>query len=563
MNLSALLLNEVVYNCGEMALLEKHEEVIGFLVGESDNLTPQELNALSSSQLTNISDLLNEPSFQSFQQQLNSSDDYGQKIMSNFFFVDPDTTDPGQLPVSFRLLGQKFLVDSYIFSEVVFDRIVYDGVKQFRMLPDPLDILSVFGNENAMMLMEEEMEKYHYAYKVSELKYLVDAYDESYWNSSIYNTWLSAIMKLNPPASASGLPYFMQTTAWHHEKLNTQLTSWAQLRHDNILYAKQSYTGGTGCSYPYTYVEPYPEFYAHISAFAAHASDFFHDLLAVDFPDLAQRVSVYYDRYGEIMGTLEEIAEKELSGQSLSEVQLVFLKTMINEYMASGPSVSGWIVDLLFPAMDAWDPDFTVADVHTQPTEPNGAEVGNVLHVGNGLINMAVVIAPSNTSSAEQMAFVGPVGSFHTEIRRNFYRIDDDEWEQLFIEGKTPERPQWAYAYLANAEGDTLVPENVLKGVQYTGIDHVPSFDRAMEYMLLYPNPAKEVLHVRFILNNAADVVAGMYDMSGRQVRSFFRGRLPADEHDLAVPVETTTAGIYFIRMEVNGKGYVKKCIIR
>ncbi len=67
----------------------------------------------------------------------------------------------------------------------------------------------------------------------------------------------------------------MQTTAWHHEKLNTQLTSWAQLRHDNILYGKQSYTGGTGCSYPYTYVEPYPELYAQLALFAEKAGAFF------------------------------------------------------------------------------------------------------------------------------------------------------------------------------------------------------------------------------------------------------------------------------------------------
>jgi hypothetical protein len=29
----------------------------------------------------------------------------------------------------------------------------------------------------------------------------------------------------------------------HQEKINTQLAGWSQLRHDNLLYAKQSYTG--------------------------------------------------------------------------------------------------------------------------------------------------------------------------------------------------------------------------------------------------------------------------------------------------------------------------------
>ena len=192
--------------------------------------------------------------------------------MSNFFYVDPYSSDPGQLPVSFKLLGQKFLIDSYVLSEVVYDRIIVDNKKIYRGLPDPLDVMAVMGNEDAIFLLVEELEEYKYAYKLSSLKYLVDAYDENFWEQSLYNTWMAGIRELNPPASSANLPYFMQTTAWHQEKLNTQLTSWAELRHDNILYGKQSYTGGTACSYPYTYIEPYPDFYARLQLFAENAA---------------------------------------------------------------------------------------------------------------------------------------------------------------------------------------------------------------------------------------------------------------------------------------------------
>ena len=34
----------------------------------------------------------------------------------------------------------------------------------------------------------------------------------------------------------------MQTTAWQDKELNITLASWAELRHDTILYVKQSYT---------------------------------------------------------------------------------------------------------------------------------------------------------------------------------------------------------------------------------------------------------------------------------------------------------------------------------
>ena len=68
----------------------------------------------------------------------------------------------------------------------------------------------------------------------------------------------------------------MKSAAWQQEKMNTQLASWSQLRHDNLLYAKQSYTGGTGCSFPYSYIEPYPEFYGRLKQFAQNAGDFFN-----------------------------------------------------------------------------------------------------------------------------------------------------------------------------------------------------------------------------------------------------------------------------------------------
>ena len=217
-------------------------------------MTPAELQGLSETSLDKAADLFVETEFDDFMTKLNASDDFGQKIMSNFFLVDPDTTDPGKLPVSYKLLGQKFLVDSYVFSEVVFDRIVFEGKKIWRPLPDPLDAIAALGNEDALALLEVEMEQYKYAANMAGLKYLIEEYDDEFWEQSLYNTWLGALRSLNPSVSTSGIPYFMHTSAWHQEKLNTQLTSWAQLRHDNILYGKQSYTGGTGCSYPYTYV---------------------------------------------------------------------------------------------------------------------------------------------------------------------------------------------------------------------------------------------------------------------------------------------------------------------
>src|SRR6202022_3394903 len=82
------------------------------------------------------------------------------------------------------------------------------------------------------------------------------------WNRNLYWSWLYALQPLLAEYGA-GYPTFMTTTAYRTKSLNTARASWAQLRHDTILYAKQSYTMGLPASAPppppppaHGYVEP-------------------------------------------------------------------------------------------------------------------------------------------------------------------------------------------------------------------------------------------------------------------------------------------------------------------
>jgi hypothetical protein len=564
MKLSALLLNELLHACGKKDLLDTHENIIGYLVGPADNLTPDELNGLTFSLLEGPADLFDSTLYKQFDDTLNSSDDYGQKIMSNYFLVDPFSADPGKLPVSFLLMGQKFLMDSYVTSEVVYDRIIYNGGKIFRGLPDPLDVMAVLGNEDAMALMKEEMETYKYAYKIAGLKYLVDAYDEDFWEQSLYNTWLSALRELNPVASSDNLPYFMQTTAWHQEKLNTQLTSWAALRHDNLLYGKQSYTGGTSCSYPYTYIEPYPEFYDRIRLFAERAADFFRDVFEGTSLSSNNSIINYYTRYAEIMSIFKTVAQKELEGVPLNEEEIGFLKTMINSYMVSGPSVSGWFNDLIFSYETGYNPDFIVADIHTQPTDEAGNVVGHVYHAGNGYINNAVFLAPNPVNPAQLMAFAGPVSSFHYEVTDDFYRYNDQEWAEKFNTGTSlPPRPDWIAAYISGRAGEELPAGRELKGTvcNATGLNP-PAVINEFDYLLAYPNPAKENVHLRFVLNRSGLVTVELYNSEGSLVSRPFNGLLAEAEHDIPVSLAGLPKGLYMVKMQVGEKVIYRKVVV-
>jgi len=564
MQLGALLLNELLHGSGKMENLVKHEEIISFMVGPDDNMTPAELKNLSDQELSAPADLFDEEVFDAFMVDLNGSDDYGQKIMSNFFLVDPDTSDPGLLPVSFKLLGQKFLVDSYVFSEVVFDRIVYEDKKIWRALPDPLDVMAALGNEDALALLEDEMETYKYATNMASQKYLIETYDDKFWEQSLYNTWLGALRTLNPASTAQGQPYFMQSAAWHHQKLNTQLTSWAQLRHDNILYGKQSYTGGTGCSYPYTFVEPYPELYDRLAMFSENAELFFEQAFSNTQVQSQERIVSYYKEYGTIMRKLESIAQKELEQNALSTEDITFLKTMISSVMASGPSISGWFTDLFFDIEKGLGLDFTVADVHTQPTDANGSVVGNVLHVGNGKLNLGVFLAENSCNPGQYMSYAGPLSSFHQEVQANFKRLSDQEWEDYFWKDTRPERPDWVSSYLLDREGKKYKDGRALKGSLFTGTGLVPNEKaQQLDYMIIFPNPASDEAALRFILNQGGDLKVDVYDASGRlHYTSVFTGLVPA-EHHIILPVEAWQSGLYLLRAAIGQETVVKELVIR
>ncbi len=137
------------------------------------------------------------------------------------------------------LLGQRFVIDSYVNGHVVFDEVRGSACcRRHWMCSFPSETMRP---DNCSF---QKSRRWDYGRQLAALRYLIDAYDDSFWRETIYNGWLDGIRELNPPDDRTGLPAFMQTAAWWQQKMNTQLAGWAQLRHDNLLYAKQSYTGG-------------------------------------------------------------------------------------------------------------------------------------------------------------------------------------------------------------------------------------------------------------------------------------------------------------------------------
>ena len=551
--IDAFLLRELAGMDSARSYLDLIDDVIASLIGESDNVTLRSLDLLASEiGLQRADELLDADKLRVFRETLESKSFAGQRINSQILISNPLSPVQVKPPSVFMLMGQRFIIDSYIMGNVVYDRILKDGEKVWRPMPSTLDVLFALGNNAAAQLLQTELRRYHYALNLAALRYLVDSYEAEFWNASVYTAWLNAVRMLNVPADINDLPPTMQTAAYWQQKMNTQLGSWTELRHDNLLYGKQSYTSGSSCSYPAVYLEPFPEFYRAIADVGQRARALYAELFK-RFPGHRVRGMIsYFDTLSVNMLRLRDIADKERSGKDLTDREMNFLRQVLFERPICGVTYDGWFTKIIY-GEGPEEKNFVVADVHTQPTDYGGAPVGRVLHVGTGEINLGVYVMPAPGGGF--MAYTGPAYGYYEFISENFKRLTDEEWPSYFENGLAS-KPDWVNIYLADKNGSKRSPGRML----ITGIDDVPRggfVPGSVEIIGPYPNPFSGTTLVGIQVPASSEellVHLRIYDALGHVVRTFalksgssgsyvFRwdGR---DDDGKPVP-----AGVYFVQV--------------
>ncbi|WP_437791719.1 DUF3160 domain-containing protein [Sorangium sp. So ce693] len=423
-----------------LARYKRIDDAVQAFVGESDYMTLPELDdLLADLGLSDASGLAGVPDARIADVIVKGG--YGTQRISSHIMING--LGEGTLPLSssFALLGQRYVVDSHVFSNVVFDRVQGGAVK--RMMPNPLDVgFAALGNDQAGQLLAPELGQFGYAPDLHMMRVLVDAHPEDFWGKNLYNRWLGALRELSPARAigdGEGLPGVTKTEAWGRRLLSTQLASWAELRHDTLLYAKQSYTGGDTCEFPDAYVDPYPSFFTRIAELAEHGVEIVGALDLSSAPQLGERVSAYFSQLHDVARTLGEMAANERAGLPLTQEHLDFINkaVKVQPQGCGAPYVEGWYMQLFFDQMKSLEQDPTIADVHTQPTE-NGVPVGRVLHVGTGLPRLMVVTA--DPCGGAPRAFVGLASSYFEAVTEDFERMDDQQWARTVLR-TTPDVP--------------------------------------------------------------------------------------------------------------------------
>jgi len=346
----------------------------------------------------------------------------------------------------FRLMGQRFIPDSYLFSNLVgaytdvytgtrepkpFTYVISGAGRPIRGFPRGLDVMALLGSARARALLDELDDSNYKGYDAaySELEAEFKNFSDADWNQNLYWSWLFTLQPL-VKEYGTGYPTFMQTTAWQDKALTTALASWTELRHDTILYAKQSYTmveSGMPMPTPEKevvgYIEPVPEFYNRLLALTRMTTDGLESMDVLDEP-----AKYRLERLETIFERLVTLSEKELANEELTEADYQFIENFDDE-------LNGVIVEVDEKAKKTT----IVADVHTE------GNTRQVLEEGVGYVDLIVVAY--KVPDGRIIIGAGPVMSYYEFKQPMQNRLTDDQWREL-LQAEPPARPEW-YANFA------------------------------------------------------------------------------------------------------------------
>ena len=410
--------NETISTSNVWEYWDRLYEPTVFYVGASDDLTAEEYYQIWQNNGAPSGDALSDTIL--IESIIEDIQSYRKpKINSMFVYEDQEVENVSQ---GFRLMGQRFIPDSYIFQQLVHDKV------DNRSMPTGLDVFSVFGSPRADYFMENENQLYpEYDDQINKLRKEFGNLTDYDWTQNLYWLWLFSLFPLLDPAT-DGYPGFMLSDAWTDKSLLTASGSWAELRHDTILYAKQSYTTLIDFApniYP-GYVEPYPEVYARLAS-----------LVGLMINGLSERglllesFVLKLTEIAEVFENLQIISIKELENNPLTDQDIRYINDAAEkiESLASydDPEYEEWV-------STADDRMAVIADVHTDPNTERVLEVG----VGNPFsIYVVVQDHQGNLRLAKGGTF-----SYYEFEQPMTERLTDEEWQDM-LDTNPPPLPEW------------------------------------------------------------------------------------------------------------------------
>ena len=337
------------------------------------------------------------------------------------------------------LMPQRYQPDAEVLQEMV----DYDNDPTKRATPKGLDFFAAMGVSPAEQILIEEGQQWKdFKPMLTKMKTRMQ---EINWDETIATQWMNALKVVSD--KADNQPYFMGTPEWDKKNLNAMLASWAELKHDAILYAKQPFgaeCGGGGLPDPVVmgYVEPNVGFWKKAIELLDNTSK-----LLKEQGMLTEKVDDATTRIREEAEFLLRTSEKELRGETLAEEEYDQIKCM-------GATFENISLDLLRQpnqSLMGWDDVqgadkkvALIADVYTANAKNNPDK--SVLFEGVGLADEIYVIV-----EIEGCLYIarGAVLSYREFTQpMDLQRLTDEEWQKQLEQEPRKGVPDWMKSIL-------------------------------------------------------------------------------------------------------------------
>ena len=401
-------------------------KLITFLMGQPDNLSiPQVIAEVKKIGLPLESLLANQQKMDELKKTLEKIGNEQTRIRPAF-----EKTSHNKI----CLMPQRYQPD----AEVLLNTVDYENNPTQRDVPKGLDFFAAMGVSAAeQILMEEKQEWKGFRSALDNMKKRMQEID---WQETIATQWMNSLKVLND--KGENLPYFMVTPEWDKKNMNAVLASWAELKHDAILYAKQPFgaeCGGGGLPEPLVkgYVEPNVNFWKK----ALELLDNTEKLLK-DQNMLTQKAFDATNRLREEAQFLLNISEKELAGKPLTDEEY-------DQIECIGSAFENISLDLVRQPdqyLDGWSnvegadkKVALVADVYTANADNNPDK--SILFEAVGLADEIYVVVEIEGYLYLTRGAVLSYREFNQPI--DMPRLTDEEWQQQLEKNPRKGVPEW------------------------------------------------------------------------------------------------------------------------
>lgn len=406
---------------------KKIMEITGFYAGKSDDITHTEwmevLGKISEPSVENIRKNIKSFRLPRILSSVVVSDDIGGKTKDDLL----------RESLGFRIFGQRFTYDAWILNQLTSGQEKSDA--KLPSLPSALYVPTVFGDARAKEHVETVLTKERglsakelpgFFKKLDEvtdtvmLEILAPAALERF--SSMGAAWLDLLSTLTN-AYGAGYPRYMQVASFLDKQIQTFLGSYTELKHDTLLYAKQSYAelGGGGeedtAKPPIAkgLVEPNVLFWRRLENLVNYTQRLIENNGLFEDHSARERLN----EFRELVNALNTLAEKELKGELLTEEEYEKIRTARLAFMGE-PFDGGEQADEKSGRVAL------VADVHTD------APGGNVLYEATGEPYLMLTLVANEGSPRvvtgivfNHYEFTGPLGG---------KRVTDEDWKEKVYE---------------------------------------------------------------------------------------------------------------------------------